>query len=47
MNENVLLFRLDEEVTLIANVAQKASHVQFALALDLFQHGVQNDVSAW
>ena len=47
MNENVLLFGLDEEIALIADVTQKSPNVQFVLALNLLQHGVQNDVRSY
>ena len=37
MNENVLLFGLDEEIALIADVAQEAAYVQFILAFNWFR----------
>ena len=46
VNEYVLLFSLDEEIALIAYVAQEAAYVQFILAFNLFKHSVQHNVGS-
>lgn len=45
VNKDVLLFGLDQKVTLIANVTEEATDVELVLSFDLLQHGIQHDVS--
>ena len=44
MNENVLLFRLDELISLAADESEIAVDVEVTPGLDLPEHGVQDDV---
>ena len=46
VDKDVLLFRLNEEVALIADMAKKAAHIQLVLHFNLLEHGVEDDVGA-
>lgn len=47
MNEYILLFGLNEEVALIADVTQKSANIQLVFAFNLLKHGIQHDVRSW
>lgn len=46
MDENVLLFGLYEEVTLIADVTQESANIQLIFTLYLLKHSIQDYVSS-